>query len=268
MLVCLFWFLLPASWSSVTWCRQWVIFFFLQDQNACSVKISFVSAKQPHPKPWITGQALAKHRATKGTPPPPLYKPRPCPCHRLFLSLGSLVQATVGVGTVLIWYFAVAYTRGGGGVPQRMVGMLVLMWAKLVGEVYPPFPPISPLFFPPFPRSPPVFPRCPLLSPVSLRFSSNLASQIFLACTYRPRQWINPSFIWPISEIYSGRPRISYLVCCSKPGAARAAARAHRPHWPSDRHLDSAGRGRLGRKVCQACFWRGHVPFVRSVPRP
>ena len=28
----------------------------------------------------------------------------------------ALVQATVGVGTVLIWDFGVAYTRGGGGV--------------------------------------------------------------------------------------------------------------------------------------------------------
>ena len=26
----------------------------------------------------------------------------------------GLVQATVGVGTVLIWYYCVAYTRGGG----------------------------------------------------------------------------------------------------------------------------------------------------------
>ena len=38
------------------------------------------------------------------------------PCNLLFLNLGvyGLVQATVGVGTVLIWYFAVAYTRGRG----------------------------------------------------------------------------------------------------------------------------------------------------------
>ena len=40
------------------------------------------------------------------------------PCNLLFLNLGiyGLVQATVGIGTVLIWYFAVAYTKGGGGV--------------------------------------------------------------------------------------------------------------------------------------------------------
>ena len=38
------------------------------------------------------------------------------PCNLLFLNLGiySLVQATVGVGTALIWDFCVAYTRGGG----------------------------------------------------------------------------------------------------------------------------------------------------------
>ena len=38
------------------------------------------------------------------------------PCNLLFLNLGlyGLVQATVGVGTVLIWDFCVAYTRGGG----------------------------------------------------------------------------------------------------------------------------------------------------------
>ena len=38
----------------------------------CSIKmfvmsVSFLTANQPHPKPWITGQALAKHEATKGT---------------------------------------------------------------------------------------------------------------------------------------------------------------------------------------------------------
>ena len=39
------------------------------------------------------------------------------PCNLLFLNLGvyGLVQATVGVGTVLIWDFGVAYRRGGGG---------------------------------------------------------------------------------------------------------------------------------------------------------
>ena len=35
----------------------------------------------------------------------------------LYVSRASYarVQATIGVGTVLIWYFGVAYTRGGGG---------------------------------------------------------------------------------------------------------------------------------------------------------
>ena len=38
------------------------------------------------------------------------------PCNLLFLNPGvyGLVQATVGVGTVLIWDFCVAYTNGGG----------------------------------------------------------------------------------------------------------------------------------------------------------
>ena len=38
------------------------------------------------------------------------------PWNLLFLNLGvySLVQTIVGVGTVLIWYFCIAYTRGGG----------------------------------------------------------------------------------------------------------------------------------------------------------
>ena len=38
------------------------------------------------------------------------------PCNLLFLSLEiySLVQAAVGAGTVLIWDFCVAFTRGGG----------------------------------------------------------------------------------------------------------------------------------------------------------
>ena len=37
-------------------------------------------------------------------------------CQWLYVLLASYahVQATVGVGTVLIWYFGVAYTRGGG----------------------------------------------------------------------------------------------------------------------------------------------------------
>ena len=38
------------------------------------------------------------------------------PCNLLSLNLGvyGLVQATVGVGTVLIWDFSVAFTKGGG----------------------------------------------------------------------------------------------------------------------------------------------------------
>ena len=38
------------------------------------------------------------------------------PCNLLFLNLGlyGLVQAKVGVATVLIWDFCVPYTRGGG----------------------------------------------------------------------------------------------------------------------------------------------------------
>ena len=48
------------------------------------------------------------------------YIPLSCtssPRNLLFLNRGvyDLVQATVGVGTILIWYFAVAYTGGGGG---------------------------------------------------------------------------------------------------------------------------------------------------------
>ena len=47
------------------------------------------------------------------------YIPLPCtssPCNLLFLNPGvyGLVQAAVGVGTVLIWNFCVAYTKGGG----------------------------------------------------------------------------------------------------------------------------------------------------------
>ena len=47
------------------------------------------------------------------------YLPLSCtssPCKLLFFNRGvyGLVQATVGVGTVLIWDFCVAYTRGGG----------------------------------------------------------------------------------------------------------------------------------------------------------
>ena len=38
-------------------------------------------------------------------------------CNILFLNLGiyGFVQATVGVGTVLIWDFCIAYRKGGGG---------------------------------------------------------------------------------------------------------------------------------------------------------
>ena len=58
------------------------------------------------------------------------------PCNLLFLNLGvySFVQAIVGVGTVLIWYFAVAYTTGGGG-----GGVHTLLGPK-------PTPPLSPFY--------------------------------------------------------------------------------------------------------------------------
>ena len=47
------------------------------------------------------------------------YIPLSCtssPCNLLFLNpdVYGLVQATVGIGTVLIWDFCVAYTKGGG----------------------------------------------------------------------------------------------------------------------------------------------------------
>ena len=52
--------------------------------------------------------------------------PRSCtssPCSLLFLNPGvyGLVQATVGVGTVLIWDFCVAFTRAGGGGGMRVL---------------------------------------------------------------------------------------------------------------------------------------------------
>ena len=56
------------------------------------------------------------------------------PCNPLFLNLGAQcwllyvsrasyarVQATVGVGTVLIWDIGVAYTRGGGTIKKGAV---------------------------------------------------------------------------------------------------------------------------------------------------
>ena len=47
------------------------------------------------------------------------------PCNLLFLNPGvyGLVQATVGVGTVLIWDFCVAYTRGGGYKPAYSLSL-------------------------------------------------------------------------------------------------------------------------------------------------
>ena len=36
-------------------------------------------------------------------------------CVSVLLASHALLQATVGVGTVLIWYFCVAITKGGGG---------------------------------------------------------------------------------------------------------------------------------------------------------
>ena len=45
------------------------------------------------------------------------------PCNHLFLNLAvySLVQATVGGGTVLVWDFCVASTRGGRGTITRPI---------------------------------------------------------------------------------------------------------------------------------------------------
>ena len=53
------------------------------------------------------------------------YFPLSCtssPCNLLFLNPGvyGLVQATVGVGTVLIWDFCVAYTKGEGVVQESL----------------------------------------------------------------------------------------------------------------------------------------------------
>ena len=52
------------------------------------------------------------------------------PCNLLFLNLGTygLARATVGVGTVLIWDFCVAYTRG-GGVGTWLYQFFQLLWA-------------------------------------------------------------------------------------------------------------------------------------------
>ena len=68
-----------------------------------------------------------------------------------------------------------------------MAGGRVLMWTQWGGgEMFPPvFPPLSPHYFPVFPLPPPITspfrPSPPRYSPVSPRFPSNLASQIFLA---------------------------------------------------------------------------------------
>ena len=63
------------------------------------------------------------------------YLPLSCtssPCHLLFFNLGAsvLVQATVGVGTVLIWYFGVADTKGGG--VQTWPRLIWGAWSSLV----------------------------------------------------------------------------------------------------------------------------------------
>ena len=38
---------------------------------------------------------------------------------QLYVLCHTLVQATVGIGTVIIVYIGVAYTKGGGGVDMR-----------------------------------------------------------------------------------------------------------------------------------------------------
>ena len=40
---------------------------FVQHENIWYVKISYVTADQPDSKPWVTGQALAKNKVSKGT---------------------------------------------------------------------------------------------------------------------------------------------------------------------------------------------------------
>ena len=40
------------------------------------------------------------------------------PCTLLFLNLGVYGLVQVVVGTVLVWYFCVACTGGGGGIPE------------------------------------------------------------------------------------------------------------------------------------------------------
>ena len=55
------------------------------------------------------GHHLCNHG--QSTPPPP------CVSY-------ALVQATVGVGTVLIWDFGVAYTKGGGGIRKSWCHLL------------------------------------------------------------------------------------------------------------------------------------------------
>ena len=67
-----------------------------------------------HSAMWMLALLLALKVVGSGTPPPPLYKLRHCESvglsvgtcrwtfHRSWISY-ALVQATVGVGTVLIW---------------------------------------------------------------------------------------------------------------------------------------------------------------------
>ena len=78
-----------------------------------------------------------------------------------------------------------------------MLGMLVLMWAKLVGEVSPLFSSLPP-GFPPFSLFPPVPPCVP----------SDLASQIFLA-------WIlsTPTSLPCHCSRMTYRPKSEFLLC-------------------------------------------------------
>ena len=60
--VCLWW---PATGSPCHLVQAMAD--FLQHHNDCYVIPSFAAVNQPHPRSWVTGQALAKHTATTGT---------------------------------------------------------------------------------------------------------------------------------------------------------------------------------------------------------
>jgi hypothetical protein len=54
-----------------------------------------------------------------------------CRVHNLNLGVYSLVQATVGVGAVLIWSFCVAFTRGGvADVEANAIGEMISIHIK------------------------------------------------------------------------------------------------------------------------------------------